>query len=67
MGPTLYSTKEMAEKKIMELSLTEVPLWFCPLIKTVCRKDCLCFVNYKALVNALAHILYRDRTATTQC
>jgi len=35
-------TKTEAEAEVKELN-KQHPNWFCPLIKDICRKDCVCF------------------------
>ena len=38
-------TDESAANAVAEGLNLEAPDWFCPLIKDVCRKDCVCYAE----------------------
>ena len=57
-------TRVEAEKQAKELNKTE-PKWFCPLIKDMCRKDCVNFtgaytVSEKENSNQMIHDIKDD-------
>jgi len=39
--------KQAAEKEAAEKNLTD-PKEFCPLINQICRKDCVCWIKFRA-------------------
>ena len=48
-------SKAEAEAEVERLNKME-PDWFCPLIKDVCIKKCVCFVNAKVHVHTTKHL-----------
>lgn len=38
-----FKKREDAEESMVAINKDDKPDWFCPLIKDVCRKDCVCF------------------------
>jgi hypothetical protein len=46
-----FKTKDEADKFAQKYNETNSPDWFCPAIKGICRKDCICFRPAEVVVD----------------